>query len=342
MKMRTRFDCYRASRRGAFTLIELLVVVTIIAALAALSASAVLKFIEVQQNNNTQSTLDRTQGQLGKAWSRVKDQAYKETIPTNVQQWIVTNLASNASNPNDPNVVGRARVIYVKLKLQQAFPMSFAEVFNSGVPANYPVQLSTLPGYSSYLGSLGITSANFSAVPYEYQSSACLLMALQRGVSGAGINPDELTKGGATGSYAAPSGNLPYLTDAWSRPLFFSRVPVGVPLLNSNPYPGGGQAGANDPLDPQGYLQTPGWAANPGTGQTTPQAQLFVSLTQQQLAGANSSYKQAGMLASGGGVNWEKTGQLTFQPVTFQPGYYTLANGAFAGSAGSGVMYSTP
>jgi type II secretory pathway pseudopilin PulG len=336
MKTRTRFDRSKKIRRGGFTLVELMIVITIIIALMALTASAIFKYLGSQQSSNTQSTLDRTQSQLGRAWSKVKDDArnaaMSETpyIPTGsglpykgettVGQWIQTYLASNATNPSDPNVTKRKRVIYIKLRLRQAFPMNFNEAVN-------PAPLPPLQGYVQYLKNLGISGSSTSTAPYE--SSACLLMALQRGAGGAGINPSELTAGGAAGNYAAALGSLPYLTDAWSRPIYFTRVPVGSALLNPTPYPGGGQSGANDPLDPEGLLNAGGWASS--VGKITPQGTLFVALTQQQLAGGDSSFKQAPMLASGGPDNWMKPGgALPFHPVTF------------AETPGGGALFSNP
>ncbi|MGH7226138.1 MAG: hypothetical protein ACRELF_23225, partial [Gemmataceae bacterium] len=264
---------------------------------------------------NTQSTLDRTQGELGKAWSKVKDQAYKETIPPAIAAWIQANLAGN-----DANAIGRVRVIYVKLKLRQAFPMNFNEALNITIPAS---PLPPLPAYVTYLNNLGVFGSSGAA----YESSACLLMALNRGVGGAGINADVLTKGGATGNI----NGLPYLTDAWSRPIFFARFPVGCPVLN----PSGALLGANDPGDPQGYLQMAAWGVTYGP--------LYSSLTLQQLAPPNSSYKLAPMIASGGPTNWAKSGVLSFHPINFQPGLYTLSNGTFVPSTtATGVMYSTP
>jgi type II secretory pathway pseudopilin PulG len=334
MRTRTRFDRSKKIQRGAYTLVELMIVVTIIIALMALAASAILKYVATQQSVNAQSTLDRAQSQLARAWSKVKDDANRSTMsepaytpgtspPTpagmTVGQWIQTYLASITANPSDPNLTRRTRVIYIKLRLRQAFPMNINEALN-------PAPLPALQGYVQYLKNLGITSGSSS--PASYESSACLLMALQRGVSGAGINPEELTTGGAAGSVATTSGSLPYLTDSWGRPIYFSRVPVGSAFLNTNPYPGGGQAGANDPLDPEGLLNTGGWASSSGT--PTPQAKLFVTLTQQQLAGSNSSYNQAPMLASGGPDNWVKSGTLPFDAVTFQS------------AADSGALFSKP
>ena len=305
MKITARFDRPRMARRTAFTLIELLVVIAIIAALMALSASAVMKFMGVQQENNTKSTLERTQSNLGKAWSKVKDQANKEPIPAAIELLIRTNLAGN-----DANATIRVRVIYVKLKLRQAFPMNFNEALNTTIP---PSPLPALPVYQQYLGQYGIGGS----LGVNYESSACLLMALQRGVSGAGINPEELNKGGATGT---GQNGIAYLTDAWGQPIYFSRVPAGNPYLN--PSVGGAtpnnyntaagpvvcysQTGAHDPVDPQGCLQTPNWGTTFGAA--------FQNVTLQYLASGNTSYKLAPMLASSG---TDKTPQ--FDPISFAP-----------------------
>ena len=256
MITRTRFNRSGKSQRGAFSLVELMVVITIMAALMALTASAVLKFVGVQQTTNTQSTLDRTQSQLARAWSKVKEQAKGEAIPPAVAGWIQANLSGS-----DANTTGRVRAIYIKLKLRQAFPMNFNEALTPPtLPSNNVCPLPPLPGYQTYLtGSLGITGS--SAATAAIESSACLLMALQRGVSGAGINPSELTVGGAAGSFQLPLGNLPYLTDAWGRPIFFTRAPAGNLYLNpinassvANPYTMSwgpvtcySQPGTNDP-----------------------------------------------------------------------------------------------
>jgi prepilin-type N-terminal cleavage/methylation domain-containing protein len=349
--MKTKSRCNRSGRveRGAFTLVELMVVITIMAALAALTASASLKFITVQQTSNTQSTLDRVQSQLAKAWSKVKDDArqapmteatngpgilalglpYNPMTDGTVKDWILKHL----STP-DANTSARTRVIYTKLKLMQAFPMSFKEAFN-------PAPLPPLPAYVTYLNSMGITIAT---PPTPYESSACLLMALQRGVSGAGIDPSQLTTGGAAGSF----GSLPYLTDAWGRPIFFTRAPAGNLYLNpstptsvANPYPllpwsvqtgipvtCYSQPGANDPGDPQGLLNTGTWGATYGLN--------FYIVTAQVIAGPNAlgqptSYKLAPLVASGGPTDWTKPGQfLPFDPVTF----YT--------TPGSDALFSTP
>src|SRR5262249_33955293 len=150
-------------------------------------------------------------------------------------------------------------------KLRQAFPMNFAEAYNAAYthPTFGAVPVSPLPAlqaYTTYLSNMGVTSATVrspSYLPQPYASSACLPMALQRGVSGAGIDPSNLTSGGAMGH----AGSLPYLTDAWGKPIYFSRFPVGSTILNPS---GGPLAGANDPGDPQGYLLMASWGTTYG------------------------------------------------------------------------------
>jgi prepilin-type N-terminal cleavage/methylation domain-containing protein len=266
-------------RRSGFTLIELLVVIAIIAALMALSASAVIKFMAVQQNNNTQTVMNKVQSALNKQWAAAKDQAWKEPIPSAIDTYIRQNLAGN-----DANVTGRVRVIYVKLKMRQLFPMNFNEALN-------PAPLPGLPAYQQYLSQLGVTGS----IPANYESSACLLMALNSAQSGGGTNTADIGGGGSTISFTLPSGkSISAFADAWGQPLYFTRVPAGCSLVNANPVvPGGGTPGIHDPGDRQGYLNSQAW---PKTANT----KLFTQLTLQPLAATNSSYKLVPMLASGG------------------------------------------
>jgi type II secretory pathway pseudopilin PulG len=295
MRLRENPSRSGLARRGGFTLIELLVIIAIIAALMALSASAVIKFMAVQQNSNTQTTLNKVQSVLNRQWSAAKDQAWKESMseivpgsnpPITVQQYIQTNLAGT-----DANVAGRTRVIYVKLKLRQLFPMNFNEAVN-------PAPLPPLPAYQKYLNQLGITGS-ISGLSPNFESAACLLMALQRSQSGGGADSADIGGGGSTKSFALPGGqnSIRAFADAWGQPIYFTRVPAGYPLLNPLPYPAGppgpGEQGINDPGDPQGYLNAAGWGSSSS-------ARLFSQLTLQPLAAQNSSYKLMPMVASGG------------------------------------------
>src|SRR5262245_8427078 len=169
----------RACGRRAFTLVELLVVMTIIAVLLALSAAATLRFLGVQQSSNTKTTLTKVQGELDKQWAAVTDQARNEPIPPSVEASIKSTLAGS-----DANASRRVRVIYIKLKQRQMFPMTYGEALN-------PAPLPAVQTYVTYLKQRGITTAT-SGGPLPHESSACLLMAMQRNPAGGGVKAEDL------------------------------------------------------------------------------------------------------------------------------------------------------
>ncbi len=289
----------RETPRRAFTLIELLVVIAIIAALLALSAAAIIRFIGTQQANNTKSELSRTQAQLNRLYSAVKDTAYKnpqwktEMVPgtsTTVESFILSNLAGT-----DANAKARALVIYVKLKLRQAFPMNFNEAIN-------PYPLPPLPAYKLYLNGLGITGSTGAV----HESSACLLMALQRAVSNQGIDLADLGGGSVVAQFATPNATIPALVDAWGTPLAFTRAPTGSIVLN----PSGSQPGPNDPVDPQGLLNSGAWQP------TSMRTAFFNLILQQQAVGTGNSFKIAPMVASAGPDRKWQIDPISFTPLT--------------------------
>jgi prepilin-type N-terminal cleavage/methylation domain-containing protein len=278
-------------KRFAFTLLELLLVIAIMAVLLTLTAGAVIHYLGSQEMSNTQTVLDRTQSVLQRQWSEVKDQAYKEQIPLGAQSWLLTSPSDSPTplvmtgTAADTNASGRMRVIWVKLRLRQAFPMTINEaLYTPTIPINGVVTpcpgLEPLPSYVRYLGSYGIGMGT----GFSWESSACLLMALQRGPGGVDIST--LTSGGAGGVDTDGHG-VPVLTDAWKRPIYFSRCPWGCPTLN----PSGPQSGLNDTLDPQGYLTDKAWIAKCGG--------IFTSLTQQPVV-AGGTFALKPLVASGG------------------------------------------
>jgi prepilin-type N-terminal cleavage/methylation domain-containing protein len=252
-----------ADRRG-FTLIELLVVLAIIAVLISLTAAAVLKFMWVGPSKATDSTIRAIKSRLETQWNLVAGQANRENIPPGTLSMITANLAAGDAETNF-----RARVIYVKLRLRQSFPINFAEVINP--PA--PFTLTPLNEYMTYLGKLGFTTANAASWPTpDVQNAVCLKMALELGAGVGGANKDELNNlSGNLGT--TPNGaSLRGLVDGYGTPLAFCRWPTGFANPNPNnvanpvgnkPYPSGG-----DPVDPKGYLSANTWAGSAAAAST--------------------------------------------------------------------------
>src|SRR5579871_526200 len=151
-----------ASRtRPGFTLIELLIVMTIIAVLAALTISASMRFINVAEVRTTETLVHKVHDVFDKHWKAVVAKANQEPYE-NIPATIVNMGGGDAH---------RVRVIYVKLRLRQEFPISFAEVTNPPAGA--------LPGLPTY-----VTAVTGKGGSPEQECSACLLMALSRARSG--------------------------------------------------------------------------------------------------------------------------------------------------------------
>ncbi len=230
----------RFSRRPGFTLIELLVVISIIAILLALSASATVRVIDVQRGNNTEQTVKILSDNLDRHWQAVIDKAKNEPIDPQV-------LSDVRSRGGDDRL---ARIVYIKLRLRQEFPMDFAEATNV-----VPGRLRPLPAYQRALA--GVTPTGRTS-----QSSVCLLLALQQARGGISFDPDALGSGAISDAYAtgANAAGLKQIVDGWAVPLVFFRWPTGN--LELNPDGPAGQAGHNDPTDPEGLLSPPAVRSN--------------------------------------------------------------------------------
>lgn len=233
-----------AIRRG-FTLIELLIVIAILGILASLTAGALMRYKAVQQKLNTDLTLAKLDRILHNQWEAVISQAQKEAIPDEVM----------SAAGNDGRL---ARVMYIKLRLQQEFPMSYKEV-NSGNPSfpsikpkgSYQQTLSVGPPPSMPdLHPVQKPAANFNI-----ESSICLYMALSVDRGGSGTNLDMILSSREIGT--EPRSKLKFFTDDYGRPLAFYRWPADADDLLKNVPPTDPMIG-RDREDPDGLLMSKG------------------------------------------------------------------------------------
>lgn len=253
--------------RVGFTMVELMVAVAIILVLLTVSAAAYFRFTGAQQASNTKTALSKITLLLKRRWNAVAEDAYRiHPMPLSASGYI-----SKIAGP-DP---ATQRVIWVKLRLRQEFPMSFDEALNPPPQLDNegaPSALQPLPVYYRYLSAWGIdgSSANNIDNPKynnNYESAACLLMALQRTDSGGGYTADQLGTGAVEGFPAHNKGGtatgkqVKALVDGWGSPLAFYRAPWGSTELNPGP-PGPPSGPSNDTTDPQGLLSSPGWQGN--------------------------------------------------------------------------------
>jgi hypothetical protein len=131
----------------------------------------------------------------------------------------------------------RARVIWVKLRLKQAFPETFSE---ATAPDGGAGMIAPDPYYSNVP-----TSTSLSL---NQQNSICLVLALKNSSRGSVFNVDNL------GSHeVAMSGNFQYIVDDWKQPVTYTKWPyVGVNPMTGN----------NDPSDPAGKLTSSSWSGS--------------------------------------------------------------------------------
>jgi prepilin-type N-terminal cleavage/methylation domain-containing protein len=252
--------------RAAFTLLELIVVLAIMAVLVALVAAAVMRVVTVQQSGATDSTLEKVASELNKQWKVVIQQAEKEAIPASVVQ-----LAGGDTR--------RARVIWIKLRLKQEFPVSYFEAVNPGwyldTTKNPPVPVQVLPTADLPPKNIYVKNLPAASKDATTESSACLLLALTQGRGG--MTWDAEGTIGAGSIRDTDGDGAREITDAWGKAIYYVRYPIPNANLNlpgnQNPVwavdlnSGGFKAGNNDPQDPDGVLNDPSWA--PGNLGTT-------------------------------------------------------------------------
>lgn len=285
------------ARRIGFTLTELLVVIAIIVVLTALVAAAYFSMIGNQQRRNTEGSLYTVLKTFNQHWSQIVSDAKKETVPDQVKAMVGQDLE-------------RARVVWTKIRLMEAFPVSYAEV-NNNAALNDPTFL-FLYGPHPLLGPEGaipkgrrknfvgyqkalnyLKAAKIPSDPEPSESAACLLMALSVKRAGTSLETDTIA-----GAIADTDGDgVKELTDNWGKPLSFYRFAWSKPgsappfVQKLKPAQSGPRAAKCDPLDPDGALIT--WPA--GSNRT-----YFESLFHPILFSPNEATYAIPAIVSGG------------------------------------------
>ncbi len=227
--------------RAGFTLLELLVVMAIIATLASLVLSAVFTVRESQMKSFNETLVNKLASAVEQQWIAATDQIREEPVPS----WALT-MANG-----DLRI---AKVIYLKARLKQEFPVSFYEAIYPN--ANYtPGQSGAyqtsgggadLPPKATYAKALGALAPSFSSIPQPdlaigtpmgFESSALLYLSLSQGRRGqTGFNPDEAAGPTAIRTATVGGVTLKYFADSWGNPVRLWAFPYLNTELNAPPY----------------------------------------------------------------------------------------------------------
>src|SRR5437660_1405276 len=125
--------------RAGFTLVELMVVIAIIGVIIALTTAAAMQVVSYQRSSTTNGTIQTVNSELQKQWAAVIALADKDALPP-----VVISMAGGNER--------RARVIWKKLRLKEAFPMNFKEALTpwslgNNAPSAIELQMQqVLPG----------------------------------------------------------------------------------------------------------------------------------------------------------------------------------------------------
>jgi prepilin-type N-terminal cleavage/methylation domain-containing protein len=258
------------SRRRAFTLTELLIVIAIIAIIMGLTAAGIFLWMSNQQQANTEGSMRTVFRTLQQHWNYVVEEAKKETPSDAIR--LYARAGPGGSDPTGE----RARVLWIKVRLMEAFPQTFSEInndasvkgdpvfnflykdvgFTIGQPAIPPTRRKYLVNYQR------LTGGKQAAIDAATESSACLLIALSVSRAGYKIDPDQL----GPAVFDSDGDGIKEVVDGWRQPLQFYRFAWGTSQLPGhfggiqelNPAPASSKgATAADPLDPGGVLA--GW-----------------------------------------------------------------------------------
>ena len=242
-----RRQSQQADARQAFTLIELILVIAIIGVLAALSAGAIFRVMAAQALRRSETTVSKVQSALDLQWQAVIDNV-KDELHANGVPPAVLGLAGGNTD--------RARILYLKLRIKQEFPMNFTEVV-TGIPVfGQPYQP---PQKSAFLTAISGASAGSP----QDESAALLFLSLSQSRRGQNFTPDDV---GANAIQSRYFGNvsLRVFVDSSGSSITLERYTNDATLLselNAPPYVNT-RSVYYDPDDPMGLL-TSNWSQKP-------------------------------------------------------------------------------
>lgn len=215
--------------RRAFTLVELLIVISIIALLAAVTAGAAYRLKQSQDKSFTETTLAKLASALDAHWKVTIDAARREydALPVPIRQNLIAladNQGANMPQPH-PRRDDRARLIYVKLRLKQEFPVAFAMAKSPDPTAGYlpPTKVPGVPGQWTGKPAYVKAVSSGSIPSVDKQSSALLVMALEQARAGVTATPVDQLVGS---QFLRTENGFRYLVDAWGEPLQFYAFPA--------------------------------------------------------------------------------------------------------------------
>jgi Tfp pilus assembly protein PilE len=272
------------TRRPAFTLVELLVVIVIIILLVGLTGTGYFYWVGSQQRSNSEGTLRTVSNTLAKHWTFVVEEAKKETPSAAVLQ-----LAGGDTS--------RAQVLWIKARLVEAFPMSYAEINACPMYANIPViNAPAIPANmhrynATYVGALGGKTSNDPTT----EAAACVLVALSVNRGGNKLPTD--TMGPAI--LDTDNDGMPEVVDGWRTAIGFYRFAWNNAALQNPPvFPyvaGSKQAKFADREDPSGTLLNPTWYA----GATRTVAETYFGYQISPNSGTSANYVLPVLVSAG-------------------------------------------
>jgi len=262
-----------------------------------LAAAGVVRVRASSLRSATEATLTKLASLLDVQWKAVLDSAKAEYdgLPSNIKQGLLE-LANNPTNPvtqpqPQPRQADRARLLYIKFRLKQEFPTSFAVAINPGVVTVGNTTRTYLPatvinnvsvtGKTAYVRAVYGKPDNAQTQPI--QSSALLLLALEQS---RGANPTTAIESviGSTYVKTDPVTGLRYIVDSWDNPLQFFAFPaypfgqgpsttdldVKLNVPTNGSVLDALKTQSNDPQDPEGLLLDKAFYSSVLANQWTP------------------------------------------------------------------------